>query len=60
MVKIPGMYICDSFKATIEKKWKTVYNKIHNVLISNKINSYNLIQKLWFINTFALSKIWYL
>ncbi len=44
----------------INSNWKSCIQNVQTILVTNKNRVLNLLQKSYFINTYAFSKIWYL
>ena len=58
--KILGMLVCPKVENMIEKNWTTLVNSLRGSLVSQLSRRLNLLQKVWHINIFMLSKFWYL
>lgn len=58
-VKILGITIGKTFAQTQTKTWDQINLKIMNILYENKWRNISLLEKVEFIQTFALSKMWY-
>mgnify|MGYP003623220911 FL=1 len=59
-VKILGVMFLSSLRDTIRQNWETVTNNIRQVLQGNRYRALNLLQRVEFVNIYALSKAWYL
>lgn len=58
-VKILGIYFSNSIKQMTDDNWTNAINNASFVIRMNQTRKLNLIQKIVFLNTFALSKVWY-
>jgi exonuclease III len=59
-LKILGMIFCAEIKTTIKKNYEKAIQNINFLFNFNGKRRLNLVQKIWFSNTFVLSKLWYL
>ncbi|KAJ4426119.1 hypothetical protein ANN_26928 [Periplaneta americana] len=60
VVKILGMFIHTDIKKMIELNWNPILNTIRYMFSKQLTRNLNLIQKIWNINLFILSKVWYI
>ena len=58
-VKILGLNFTQNIQTSMDSNWKRLVNNIRGVIFQNMSRHLNLIQKIWYINVFALAKIWY-
>jgi exonuclease III len=58
-IKILGLKFSTNLNATIKLNFENLTSTIKFMLRQNSIRNLNLIQKVWFANTFVLSKLWY-
>lgn len=59
-LKILGITFFKSWYLTVNHNYNTVIDNIKITLKKHNTRNLNLIQKCWILNTFILSKIWYL
>ncbi|KAJ4430824.1 hypothetical protein ANN_19415 [Periplaneta americana] len=59
-MKILGILFTPNIMDVIETNWKDIVNKIRYGIKRHLSRNLNVIKKVWHINTFILSKIWYL
>ena len=59
-IKILGLIIKKKLQDTIDANWTEIVNNVRGVIIRQMSRNLNVIQKIWHVNTFALSKIWYI
>ena len=59
-MKILGMMVMKPIHDMITENWKSLVNKIRIMLLRQRCRNLNLIQKIWYINQMALSKIWFM
>jgi Reverse transcriptase (RNA-dependent DNA polymerase) len=59
-LKILGMTFCAGLKKTIKHNYERAIQNINFLFNLNGKRRLNLLQKIWFSNTFVLSKLWYL
>lgn len=57
---ILGITFQRKFKDMMESNWKSVTNKMIGRLQDHNSRNLNVIQRVWFLNTYALSKLWYI
>lgn len=60
VVKILGMFIHRDIEKMIELNWNPILNTIRYMFSKQLTRNLNLIQKIWNINLFILSKVWYI
>lgn len=58
-IKILGIWYHNSSKLMIEQNWMELIKNLRFVLWNNQFRNLNLIQKVFYLNTYASSKIWY-
>lgn len=58
-IKILGIQYSNSIRQMTDENWKNVIQNVSVVLQINQPRKLNLIQKQIFVNTFALSRAWY-
>lgn len=58
-VRILGIYFKSTLEGMLTRNWEQIVNSVRHVINKHKIRKLNLLQKIWHINTFFLSKIWY-
>ncbi|KAJ4440885.1 hypothetical protein ANN_10732 [Periplaneta americana] len=59
-VRILGINFSPRLDDIIENNWQSTLNKLRGTLHQHLSRNLNLLQKVWHVNTFALSKLWYL
>lgn len=59
-LKVLGVVYSNDFKLMIEINWTKVTDSFSRLLWLHKMRNLNKIQKVIFLNTFALSKVWYI
>ncbi len=59
-LKILGITLYADIKQTVEKNYEKLLNNINYMINLHQRRNLNIIQKIWFANTFVLSKMWYL
>lgn len=59
-LKILGITFYRSWYLTVNSNYDTVVNNIKFCLNKHYVRKLNLYQKCWILNTFILSKVWYL
>jgi len=59
-LKILGITLYPDLKKIIEKNYEKILNNINYMINLHKRRNLNIVQKIWFANTFILSKLWYL
>lgn len=58
-IKILGIIFTNNLHQMIKINWCKITNAVRNVLMFNKNRDLTLVQRVYFINTYALSKAWY-
>lgn len=58
-IKILGILFSTSLPEMVKSNWSTVTGNVQGLLASNKIRQLSLYQRGTFINTYALSRAWY-
>ncbi|KAJ4444045.1 hypothetical protein ANN_05834 [Periplaneta americana] len=58
--RILGIIFSPRLDDIIENNWQSTLNKLRGTLHQHLSRNLNLLQKVWHVNTFALSKLWYL
>ena len=58
-LKILGLTFFPSIAETARYNWNSITNKVHQSTISNLSRRLTLFQKVWFLNTYFFSKIWF-
>lgn len=58
-IKILGICFSNSVRTMTDDNWTNVVNSVSQCIRLNQTRKLNIIQKTIFINTFALSKAWY-
>lgn len=59
-LKILGMIFCADIKTTIKNNYEKAIQNVNFMFNFNGKRRMNLLQKIWFSNTFVLSKLWYI
>lgn len=59
-IKVLGMLIVNNWKDMIDKNYSKIISACRGKLNSICIRNLNFVQKSWILNTFILSKCWYL
>lgn len=59
-LKILGVSICQNFNKLIETNYENYLNKLKYSISLHHGRILNLFQKAWLLNTYILSKIWYI
>jgi Reverse transcriptase (RNA-dependent DNA polymerase) len=59
-LKILGITLYADIKQTVVKNYEKLLNNINYLINLHQRRNLNIIQKIWFANTFVLSKMWYL
>lgn len=59
-LKILGVVFSNNLQDMIRENWKKAVNVVQASLINNRTRRLGIIQKVFFVNTYALSKIWFL
>lgn len=58
-LKVLGVVFTKRPEEMYEANWPTIVNKLRGAVIDSFSRQLNLLQRVWFLNTFALSKLWY-
>lgn len=58
-VTILGVIICRSWSTIIDQNYSRLIRKLQQRVMINDTRNINLIQRSWILNTFILSKLWY-
>ncbi|KAJ4451298.1 hypothetical protein ANN_02759 [Periplaneta americana] len=58
--RILGIIFSPRLDDIIENNWQSTLNKLRGTLHQHLSRNLNILQKVWHVNTFALSKLWYL
>jgi hypothetical protein len=58
-LKILGIRITENINTMINKNFEALIMSVNFLVHQHSIRNLNLIQKIWFANTFVLSKLWY-
>ena len=59
-VRILGVVFCSSISDSSKINWDTIANKVRWQTLENLNRRLNIIQKIWHVNMFVLSRLWYL
>jgi len=59
-LKILGMFFTSNLNETIKINFDNLTANVKFMIRRNSIRNLNIIQKVWFANTFVLSKLWYI
>ena len=58
-VKVLGVVFTAAIKSTIKVNWTKVLQAVRGVLAANSCRAFSLVQRVDFVGTFALSKMWH-
>lgn len=58
--KILGVVFKNNWEDTVTKNYTVLLNNIKFMIFQMKFRKLNMIQKIWVLNTFVLSKLWYI
>ncbi|KAJ4437581.1 hypothetical protein ANN_17726 [Periplaneta americana] len=58
--KILGLTVCASFKEMVDINWSITSARTRATMFQHIHRNLNLLERIWHINVFCLSKLWYL
>ena len=58
-IKILGITFAPTLTETIHQNWNRIINNVRQVLSDNRFRTLHLIQRIQYVNMYALSKVWY-
>ena len=58
-IKILGIVFTKQSDDMCKANWPKIVNEIQGVLAENNVRNFNLLQRVWFIKIYALSKLWF-